>query len=629
MQYFYEEDAHLEAYLYAKGEAYQSYFYFGAHIVEESGRILTRFRVYAPRAKEVRLVGGFCDWHSGFPMKRISENGIYSITLDFDARGYSYKYAITSEFGQKHLKADPYGFFAELRPNTASIVYQLEGYPWGDAIHMASREEPKTNTVPMLVYEVHLGSWQLDNQGNFMNYREIAHRLVPYVRELGYTHIELLPVLEHPLDASWGYQVTGFFSATSRFGSPIDLMYLIDQCHQNGIGVLLDWVPCHFCKDAHGLSYFDGSNLYESAYPHVADNPQWGTGNFDLTRTEVWSFLISSAMFWLDQYHIDGLRVDAVAYMIYLDHGQDVQKLNRYGDNKNVEGIHFVRRLNDVIKKSHRGVLMIAEESTDFPLVTGDTQVGGLGFDLKWNMGWMNDTLKFFAYGDDMKRKHLSLMTFSMMYAYDERFVLPLSHDEVVHGKKSLIGRTQGDYWQQFSNLRLLLCYMMTHPGRKLQFMGAELAQFIEWDENKSLDWVLMDYPAHVQHKAFVTALNHFYLEHPALYLLDDEPSGFEWIECDNSTDSVLVYRRMGIISKDELIVVLNLLTPARTDFAIGVPELCTYEEVFNSDQPAFGGSNVINEGVMWALDKPTSRMPYTLLLRVPPLGCSILMKRG
>jgi 1,4-alpha-glucan branching enzyme len=629
LDFSYERDASTEQFLFGKGESFRSYAYFGAHIQEEEGQVVTFFRVYAPNAKAVYLVGGFNDWRNDFPMKKMDQTGIWSIRLHGSVEGYSYKYAVVSADGHFTYKSDPYAFFSEYRPHTASVVSNLDHYVWQDGDYIKNRSLKNVHQEPVSVYEVHLGSWQKNSPHAFMSYRELGDRLVPYVVDYGFTHIELLPVLEHPLDASWGYQVTGFFSATSRYGKPEDLMYFIDRCHQAGIGVIMDWVPCHFCKDAHGLAEFDGTNLYESAYKNVANNEQWGTVNFDLTRPEVWSFLISSALFWCDKYHMDGIRVDAVAFMIYLDHGVSVRKLNRYGDNKNVEGIQFVRKLNAVVQQYYQGVLMIAEESTDFPMVTGESHRGGLGFGHKWNMGWMNDTLRYFSYADAGRKKHFSKITFSLMYAFSENFILPFSHDEVVHGKLSLIGRMPGDYWQKFANLRLMLCYMMTHPGKKLLFMGSELGQFIEWDEDRALDWFLLSHKAHADFHHYFKELMWFYRHNNALYCKDQDPSAFEWVECDDSENSVLIFRRLGIKPEDELVIAINLLGGAHEGFRMGVPSLGTYTEVFNTDALAFGGSGVTNTGDFLSEDIPWNRAKQSIRLRVPPYGCTILKKKG
>lgn len=628
MEYSYEVGSDIEQFLFGKGESYRSYLYFGAHIVNKDGFEVTCFRLYAPRASSIYLVGGFNDWSHDMPMHRIDNTGIWTITLHANVEGYSYKYAVLSLDGKVHYKSDPYAFFAEYRPHTASIVHNLNHYQWRDEKYLKDRTQIVSENAPMLIYELHLGSWQKNGHQSFLNYREIADRLIPYVLSCGFTHIELLPVLEHPLDASWGYQVIGFFSATSRYGKPDDLMYLIDKCHESGLGVIVDWVPCHFCKDSHGLVRFDGTNLYESAYENVAENTQWGTVNFDLTRQEVWSFLISSALFWCEKYHVDGIRVDAVAYMVYLDHGTGVRKLNRYGDNKNVEGIHFIRKLNDVIETYYKGVMMIAEESTDFPEVTGSTNSGGLGFQYKWNMGWMNDTLKFFSRDDQGRKDHYHQITFSMMYAFSERFVLPFSHDEVVHGKLSLIGRLPGDYWRKFANLRLMMCYMMTHPGKKLLFMGSEIGQFIEWDEKRPLDWFLLDYPAHAAYHHFIKRLFWLYREEGALYEKDLVPQGFEWIECDDASRGVLIFIRRGRHMDQTLLIALNLIATANEHFRLGVPEEGIYEEIFNSDSAEFGGSGVTNSGEFVSEAIPSSRAKHSIALRMPPYGCTILKKK-
>lgn len=619
------EQYEMEKYLFHKGESYKSYEFFGAHRQPDGSY---SFSVWAPNAKGVRLVGDFNHWNGiGFEMVKIGENGIYNLITDQVQAGDLYKYEIITQKGKHLLKADPYAVYAELRPGTASRVYELGGYNWQDKAWISQRKRKKPYRQPLNIYEIHLGSWMLKPDGSFHSYEELAPLLVPYLKENGYTHVEFMPLMEHPFDGSWGYQTTGFYAATSRYGTPEELMYLIDYCHQHEIGVILDWVPCHYCRDAHGLSYFDGNYCYESAYQNVAVNHQWGTNHFDFSRKEVWSFLISNAMFWMDHYHIDGLRVDAVAYMIYADYGKPGSD-GVHGYKDNLDAVAFIQKLNEVVFSSFPNVLMIAEESSAWPKLTHPVYEGGLGFNYKWNMGWMNDTLKYFSMDYEERKNAHHLLNFSMMYAFSENFILPFSHDEVVHGKKSLIGRMPGDYWQKFANLRLLLGYAMTHPGKKLSFMGTELGHFIEWNYQRELDWFLKKYDMHQKFAEYAKTLNRFYLEHPALYEIDDSFKGFKWIDPDNAAQSVLLYERRGRKRADDLIIALNCSPVTYEHFWVGVKDKSPWEEIFNSDNNIFGGAGVIQTEPLIPEKKQWQHQKFAVAIKLPALSIVILTKK-
>ncbi|MBB5326242.1 1,4-alpha-glucan branching enzyme [Anoxybacillus tepidamans] len=608
----------FEIHLFHEGSLYKSYELFGAHVIKESGVTGTRFCVWAPHAREVRLVGSFNDWNgSNHPLVKVSEQGVWTIFVPENLEGHLYKYEIVTRNGQVLLKADPYAFFSELRPHTASIVYSLKGYKWNDKIWKRKKLRKPIYDQPLFIYELHLGSWKKKKNGDFYTYQELADELIPYVVDHGFTHIELLPLVEHPFDRSWGYQGTGYYSATSRYGTPHDLMAFIDRCHQAGIGVILDWVPGHFCKDAHGLYMFDGEPTYEYANMQDQENPAWGTANFDLGKREVRSFLISNALFWMEYFHIDGFRVDAVANMLYWPNSDSL--------HKNPYAVEFLQKLNEVVFAYDPAVLMIAEDSTDWPRVTFPTYEGGLGFNYKWNMGWMNDILTYMEATPE-QRKHLHhKVTFSLLYAYSENFILPFSHDEVVHGKKSLLNKMPGEYEQKFAQLRLLYGYFVTHPGKKLLFMGGEFGQFDEWKDLEQLDWVLFDFDMHQKMNVYVKALVKFYKRYKSLYELDHSPEGFEWIDVHNAEQSIFSFVRKGKKENDILIVVCNFTETTYHDYKVGVPLLATYKEAFNSDAMIFGGAGYVNKKPIVAVEEPFHGKPYHIQMTIPPFGISVL----
>lgn len=615
-----------EVYLFHQGNLFKSYEMLGACEGQENENTGVRFSVWAPNAAEVRVIGQFNDWQGySTPMERIPESGLWTVFVPGAKNGDAYKYEILTSSGQILHKADPYAFWSELRPLSASRVFNLSGYQWGDQEWIEKR--CKTEDIfnqPQLIYEVHLGSWKQKEDGSYYTYREMADILVDYVAQMGYTHIELMPVCEHPFDGSWGYQITGYYAVTSRYGNPHDFMYFVDRCHQKGIGVILDWVPAHFCKDAHGLANFDGRFLYEKE-----EIPGWGTMKFDYGRPEVQSFLISNAIFWFDVFHIDGLRVDAVASMLYLDYGKESGQWtpNQYGGNGDLNAIAFLKKLNEVCFSYFPNVLMIAEESTEWPLVTGPTYAGGLGFNYKWNMGWMNDCLEYMAKEPIHRKWHHNLLTFSFMYAFSENFILPLSHDEVVHGKKSLIDKMPGDYWQKFANLRTFFGYMIAHPGKKLLFMGGEFAQFIEWRYYEELEWKMLDFETHRRFHQYTRTLNWIYREEKAFWDLDQSWEGFQWVDCHNNVQSILVFVRWSK-DKDNFVVVICNFTPHYyEDYRIGVPCAGVYREILNSDNPEFGGSGKLNPGELQTEEMTMHGQPYSLVIQMPPLACVYLKK--
>ncbi|ACL69450.1 1,4-alpha-glucan branching protein GlgB [Halothermothrix orenii] len=612
-----------DRYLFHQGSHYKSYEFLGAHPCEENGKTGVRFSVWAPNAAEVRVIGSFNNWDGNInPMERINDSGIWTTFIPEAKKGDLYKYEILTKYGDTRIKSDPYAFYAERKPKTASIVYSLNNYKWNDKKWMDKKKDYTVYNKPVLIYEVHLGSWKRKENGDYLTYRELANELVEYVKDMGYNYIELLPVAEHPFDGSWGYQLTNYYSVTSRYGTPEDFMYFIDKCHQNGIGVILDWVPGHFCKDDHGLRLFDGTALYEPQDPRKAEN-EWDTLNFDFNQPEVWSFLISNAVFWFDIYHIDGLRVDAVSNLLYLNHGKGDGEWvpNKYGGHENLEAIDFIKTLNKVIFEYFPNPLMIAEESSAWPLVTYPAHLGGLGFNYKWNMGWMNDTLEYMEMDSIYRKYHHNLLTFSFMYMFSENFVLPLSHDEVVHGKKSLLDKMPGDYWQKFANLRTLYGYMMGHPGKKLLFMGGEFGQFIEWNYKQGLDWLLLDYDMHKKLQNYVRELNYFYRQEKTLWEGDHEDGGFEWIDPHDSEQSIITFMRKNKDGSDYTIIVCNFTPEVRHNYRIGVPEFKEYKEVFNSDLEKFGGSGQKNSTIIQPSEQPWHNRPYSIEITIPPLA--------
>ncbi|MBE7550962.1 MAG: 1,4-alpha-glucan branching protein GlgB [Anaerolineales bacterium] len=621
----------FDLYLIGQGTHERAYEKMGAHLIEMNGEKGVHFAVWAPNARQIYLMGDFNGWHGESHPMHSSNSGIWTLFVPGLEEYAVYKYRVVSQHGESFDKADPYGFAMEQRPKTGSVVTNLDRYQWGDGDWINHRHDRQNFDRPMSIYEVHLGSWRkvADEQWGtrYLSYRELATELIPYVAELGYTHIELLPIAEHPLDASWGYQVLGFYAPTSRFGTAEDLMYFIDQCHQHNIGVILDWVPAHFPKDGSGLNYFDGTHLYSHADPRQGEHQDWGTLIFNYGRNEVRVFLISNAVFWLEKYHFDGLRVDAVASMLYLDYSrQEGEWLpNEYGGRENLAAVSFLRKTNEVVHGLFPGVLTIAEESTAWPMVSRPTYMGGLGFSLKWNMGWMHDTLKYMSKEPIYRRYHHNDMTFSLLYAFTENFVLPLSHDEVVHGKGSLLNKMSGDEWQKFANLRAYYGFMWGHPGKKLLFMGGEFGQWQEWNFNTSLEWAALNAPMHQGLQRFVKDLNNLYQQEPALYEIDFDWTGFTWIDANDSDNSVFSFIR-NAKSMDEFVVVVSNLTPVpRENYRVGVPKPGYYREILNSDSAHYGGSNMGNSGGRATEETPWHGHGQSLSLTLPPLATIML----
>jgi 1,4-alpha-glucan branching enzyme len=618
----------FDLHLFGEGKHHRAYRFLGAHPHEIHGVAGVLFAVWAPNAERVSVVGDFNHWDGRrHPMRVRGGSGVWELFIPELEAGNLYKYEIRSRLnGSISLKTDPYAQAFERRPSTASIMTGASDYIWRDQDWMDALPAADWQHQPMSIYEVHPGSWQRGPEGEFINYRRLAHRLVDYVKAMGFTHIELLPITEHPYDPSWGYQTTGYFAPTSRYGGPDDFRYFVDYCHYNNIGVLLDWVPAHFPKDAHGLARFDGTPLYEHEDPRRGEHLDWATLIYNYGRNEVKNFLLSSALFWLDEMHIDGLRVDAVASMLYLDYSrEDGEWLpNEHGGRENLEALAFLRELNEIVHEQHPGVLMIAEESTSWPQVSRPTWTGGLGFDIKWNMGWMNDTLEYMEKDPIHRRYHHGMLTFSMLYAFTENFLLPFSHDEVTHGKRSMLYKMPGDEWQRFANLRALYTYMFCHPGKKLLFMGTEFGQGREWDSAQMLDWYVLEYPLHQGIQRLVTDLNQLYRETPALYGYEFDWRGFEWIDCHDSENSVLSFVRR--YEEEFAVVVINLTPAPRRDYRIGVPEQGEYLEIFNSDSTFYGGSNLGNGGrALIAEQLPWMDRPYSLSLTLPPLAGIVL----
>ena len=616
----------FDLHLFGEGKHWHAHRLLGARVHQADGASGVLFSVWAPSAERVSVVGDFNRWNGrSYPM-RVHGNGVWELFIPDLPPGVVYKYEIRAKNGDVFLKSDPYGRHFELRPNNASIVEPASKFKWSDKTWLSARAEFDWQRDPMSIYEVHLGSWERGPEGEMLNYRELAPRLVEHAKKLGFTHVELMPITEHPYDKSWGYQTTGYYAPTSRFGTPDDFRGFVDYCHKHGIGVILDWVPAHFPKDAHGLARFDGTPLYEHGDPRLGEHKDWSTLIFNFGRYEVKNFLISSALFWLEEYHIDGLRVDAVASMLYLDYSRKEGEWlpNRYGGRENLEAIDFMRELNEVTHSQVPGALIMAEESTSWPQVTKPTYVGGLGFDLKWNMGWMNDTLRYMEKDPIYRQYHHGELTFSLLYAFTENFLLPFSHDEVVHGKQSLLYKMPGDEWQRFANLRMLYTYMWTHPGKKLLFMGSEFAQGREWDSTSVLDWYVRQYPFHQGVEQLVGDLNGLYRSEPALHQLDFDWRGFEWIDCHDGHNSTLVYQRRS--EEEFTVVVINFTPVPREDYRIGVPGAGTYRELLNSDAREYGGSGMGNGArSLVSEEQPWMNQPHSLVITLPPLAGIVL----
>ena len=616
----------FDQHLFGEGRHWHIYQKLGGHLHSMDGVEGVYFSVWAPNAQRVSIIGDFNRWDGrSHPMRNLGGCGIWELFVPGLEVGCLYKFEIRNHHtGQVLVKTDPYGQQFEFRPQTAAIIVQEDAYKWEDSVWMEKRPSHDWLHQPMSIYEVHLGSWQRDSRGNFLNYRELASKLVDYVKTLGFTHIELLPITEHPLDLSWGYQTTGYFAPTSRHGTPDDFRYFVDHCHQNGIGVILDWVPAHFPKDSFALGRFDGTPLYEHEDPRKGEHRDWGTLIYNYSRNEVKNFLLSSAFFWLEEFHLDGLRVDAVASMLYLDYSREANDWipNMYGGNENLEAIDFLRQMNAVTHEQHPGTVIMAEESTSWPQVTRPTWTGGLGFSMKWNMGWMHDILHYMQEQPVHRSYHHDSLTFGLLYAFTENFVLPFSHDEVVHGKGSLLNKMPGDEWQRFANLRLLYTLMFTYPGKKLLFMGCEFAQGTEWSVNRDLDWYVLDYAHHRGVQTLVKDLNHLYQNHSALYQYDFDHQGFEWIDCHDYQQSIISYRRKS--ASEDLIVILNFTPVPRENYRIGVPREGIYHEVFNSDSEYYDGSNLGN-GHVHSEPQPWMNMSHSITVTLPPLAGIIL----
>lgn len=606
--------------LFYSGRDCRAFDYMGAHPVVQDGEQGYLFRVYAPEAEKVSVMGEFNDWNRDADYMTRDEQGIWEKFIPNIPEYAAYKYSVWAKSGDVFDKSDPYGFHFETRPGNATKAYDLDGYEWGDASWLDWRKKHLPYSNPVNIYECHLGSWKMHEDGNFYSYRQLADELVPYVKEMGYTHIEFMPLTEYPFDGSWGYQVIGYFAATSRYGTPKDLMYLIDKAHQAGLGVIMDWVPAHFPKDGCGLVEFDGSYLYEYADPLKMEHKEWGTRVFDYGKVSTRNLLFSSAMFWIEKFHMDGLRVDAVASMLYLDYNRQGEwRPNVHGGRENLEAVDFLRLLNEYILTDHPDVMMIAEESTAWPMVTKPGYDGGLGFNFKWNMGWMNDMLCYCSADPFFRKDMHDKITFSFMYAFSENYILPLSHDEVVHGKCSLISKMPPPYENQFGGLRALYGYMVAHPGKKMLFMGGEFAQFSEWAYQRGLDWMLLDYPAHRQMQTYVKALNHFYLATPQLWEQDTDWRGFEWISHEDNRNNIIAFRRVAKDGSD-IVVVVNFSPEEQQEYRIGVPITGTYEEIFTSDKTEFGGSGMAN-GKLKTENKPMHGQEQSIVLKIPRFG--------
>ncbi|WP_304140170.1 1,4-alpha-glucan branching protein GlgB [Finegoldia magna] len=621
-KYFYHGKNETDVYLFHEGNNNNLYKFLGSHIYTDDIGTYTRFLVWAPNAKNVNLVGDFNNWNDySLPLRKLQDGEIWEICIRNVKIFDSYKYRIVTQDSDVLYKADPFAFHSELRPKTASKVYDIEGYKWNDKKWLKKRERTDKFNSPMSIYEINLSSWRKHGE-NYLSYVQLSDELVAYLKEMNYTHVEFMPLMEHPFDGSWGYQLTGFFAATSRFGCPKDLMYLIDKLHQNDIGVIMDWVPAHFCKDDFGLRKFDGSNLFEKTDQYLADNDQWGTLNFDFSKKEVVNFLISSALFWFKYYHLDGLRVDAVAYMIYLNFsGKDIR--NENGGYENKEAIEFIKKLNNTIKHEFPSVFVIAEESTAWPNVTKPVEENGLGFDFKWNMGWMNDIIKYMKMDPLFRKDHHNLLTFSIMYAFNENYILPFSHDEVVHMKNSMIGKMPGTYVQKFDQIRLLYSFMFAHPGKKLLFMGNDIGQFDEWNEYKEITWEVLEYEKHQKLKYFMKDLNKFYLNNDEFYDLDTSYSGFQWEDVNNANESLIIFERIN--SKNEKIICIFNFTPVRRKkYPVGVDEYALYSVVLNSSMKKYGGSLLRNKPY-YSKNKEHNDRKFSITVDIEPFSAMFI----
>ena len=617
--------------LFNEGKHYSIYEKMGAHPMTVDGVEGVLFAVWAPNADRVSVVGNFNNWDGRrHPMRKLDYSGIYELFIPGKLVGEIYKYEIKAKSGQVFMKSDPYAFSSEVRPANASRIVDIS-YKWKDAAWMEKREDKNTDEQPMAIYEMHLGSWKRPTDGReFYNYRDIASLLADYLLMMNYNYVELMPIMEHPYDPSWGYQVTGYYAPTSRYGSPADFMYFVDYLHSKGIGVILDWVPAHFPKDEHGLGRFDGTALYEHENPRRGEHPHWGTYIYNYGRNEVRNFLVANALYWAEKYHIDGIRIDAVASMLYLDYGRgDGEWLpNIYGGNENLEAIDFIKEVNSKMHELHKGVIMIAEESTAWPMMTHPVEAGGLGFDYKWNMGWMNDFLNYMKLDPLYRKYHHNDLTFSMVYAYSERFILVLSHDEVVHEKGSMIAKMPGGYEDKFSNLRVAYGYMMTHPGKKLLFMGQEIAQFTEFNENAEVDWSLFEFDAHVFMQGYVKELNELYKTEPALYELDSSPEGFTWINCNSANTSLLSYVRKGKKESDTLLIICNFTPMEHKAYKLATPSGGRWQEIFSSDNNRYGGEGRNNKTVKQAKKAECDGQEHYISVTVPPLSISVFKKK-
>ena len=617
----------FDLHLIGEGTHYKNYEKLGAHVIEVQGVTGVHFGVWAPNAAHVTVIGDFNNWdRRRHPMRLLGVSGIWELFIPGMGEGEVYKFFVKSRYHNFEAeKIDPYASYFEVRPKSASIVHDINKYTWNDRSWIEKRQKRNWFESPVSVYEVHLGSWmRVPEEGKrFLTYRELADTLIRYVKEMGYTHIELLPILEHPLDASWGYQTIGYFAPTSRFGSPEDFMFFVDQCHKNNIGVILDWAPAHFPKDGHGLGFFDGTCLYEHEDPRMGEHRDWGTLIFNYGRNEVRNFLISNALFWIEKYHIDGLRVDAVASMLYLDYSRKEGEWipNKYGGRENLEAVEFIKQFNEVTHNYFPGILTIAEESTAWPAVTKPVYLGGLGFDMKWNMGWMNDMLVYIQKNPVHRKFHQNNLTFGLLYAFTENFMLVLSHDEVVHGKRAMLSKMPGDVWQKFANLRLFYGYMFGHPGKKLLFMGGEFGQWDEWNVDKSLDWHLVNFRRHSRLQKFVQDLNRLYAAEPSLYEVDYNWQGFTWIDFRDADNCLVSFVRSGKDPADHIVIVCNFTPVPRFGYRIGVPENCYYREILNSDSSEYWGSNLGNGGGVQASAIPWHGQPCSMEITFPPLA--------